>query len=168
MNITRCLLLCLGASAACAADRVTLTVTNPLDIARPAETITIPWADVAKAMPGVYLQHIAVKDSAGHVLPYQVTNVAPEAKDPQNKGVAYGELLFQHDFAAGEKSATFTIEKIEAVAPVFPSKVFARYVPERLDDFAWENDKIAHRISGPALAPAAPAGSDKEVLVSSG
>src|SRR3954463_8306110 len=168
MNITRCLLLCLGASAACAADRVTLTVTNPLDIARPAETITIPWADVAKAMPGVYLQHLAVKDSAGHVLPYQVTNVAPEAKDPQNKGVAYGELLFQHDFAAGEKSATFTIEKIEAVAPVFPSKVFARYVPERLDDFAWENDKLAHRNYGPALGAARGPGEEgKEVLVTS-
>src|SRR4051812_25081051 len=167
MNITRCLLLCLGASAACAADRVTLTVTNPLDIARPAETITIPWADVAKAMPGAYLQKIAVKDAAGHVLPYQVTNVAPEAKDPQNKGAAYGELLFQHDFAAGEKSATFTVEKTTEVSPVFPTQVFARYVPERLDDFAWENDKVAHRTYGPALAEPA-SGAGKEVLLTSG
>jgi hypothetical protein len=47
-------------------------------------------------------------------------------------------------------------------------KAFARFVPERLDDFAWENDRIAHRTYGPALA--APAGTDskKEVLVSSG
>lgn len=28
---------------------------------------------------------------------------------------------------------------------------FARFVPERLDDFAWENDKIAFRTYGPAL-----------------
>jgi hypothetical protein len=34
---------------------------------------------------------------------------------------------------------------------VFPARVFARYVPERYDDFAWENDRIAHRIYGPAL-----------------
>ncbi|MDB6113079.1 MAG: hypothetical protein JWQ62_24 [Lacunisphaera sp.] len=156
------------AAALSAADRLTLTVSHPLDIARPAETIAVPWADIAKAMPGVYLQHIAVKDSAGNSLPYQVTNVAPEAKDPQNKGAAYGELIFQHDFAAGEKSATFTVEKIEAVAPVFPSKVFARYVPERLDDFAWENDKLAHRTYGPALAAPAAPGSGKEVLVTSG
>jgi pectinesterase len=114
------------------------------------------------------LQHIAVKDAAGHVLPYQVTNVAPEAKDPKGVGVAYGELIFQHDFAAGEKRAAFTVEKIEALAPPFPSKVSARYVPERLDDFAWETDKIAHRTYGPALAAPAPAGSDKEVLVTSG
>jgi len=30
-------------------------------------------------------------------------------------------------------------------------KTFARYVPERHDDFAWESDRIAHRIFGQAL-----------------
>jgi hypothetical protein len=46
--------------------------------------------------------------------------------------------------------------------------VFARYVPERLDDFAWENDRIGHRTYGPALAAPAAPGSGKEVLVTSG
>ena len=32
-----------------------------------------------------------------------------------------------------------------------PAPCFARYVPERLDDFAWENDRIAFRMYGPAL-----------------
>jgi len=150
-----------------AADQLTVTVTHDLAIARPAETITVPWADVAKALPGALLQKIAVKDAAGHVLPYQVTNVLPQAKDPEGKGVAYGELIFQHDFAAGEQSAKFTVEKTDDVAPVFPTKAFARYIPERLDDFAWENDKIGHRTYGPALAEPAPAGG-KEVLVTSG
>ncbi len=45
-------------------------------------------------------------------------------------------------FAAGEKSATFTVEQIDSVAPVFPTRAFARFVLERLDDFAWENDKV--------------------------
>lgn len=30
-------------------------------------------------------------------------------------------------------------------------KVFARHVPERFDDFAWENNKIAYRLYGKAL-----------------
>lgn len=30
-------------------------------------------------------------------------------------------------------------------------RTFARFVPERLDDFAWENDRIAFRMYGPAL-----------------
>ncbi|HEX7631307.1 MAG TPA: DUF4861 family protein [Lacunisphaera sp.] len=156
------------AAAAVAAEKLTITVTNDYAGARPAEVISVPWKEVNKALPHALLQHIAVKDAQGNVLPYQVTNVAPEAKDPNKEGVAYGDLLFQHDFAAGEKSATFTVEKIEAIAPVFPSKVFARYVPERLDDFAWENDKIAHRTYGPALGAARGPGEEgKEVLVTS-
>jgi hypothetical protein len=153
---------------AAAAERLAVAVRNELAIARPSETITVPWAEVNRALPGALLQHIVVKDAAGHALPYQVTNVAPEAKDPQGRGVAYGELIFQHDFAAGEKLAKFTVEKSDALSPPFVSKVFARYVPERLDDFAWENDKIGHRTYGQALAAPAPAGSGKEVLVTSG
>lgn len=164
------LLPCLLASAlaAAAADRLAITVTNDYAGARPAETIAVPWSEIARALPGAYLQHIAVIDAAGHSLPYQVTNIAPEAKDPHNLGAAYGELLFQHDFAAGEKSAAFTVEKIAGVAPVFPTRVFARHVPERLDDFAWENDKIAHRTYGPALAAPDQPRRGKEVLVTSG
>lgn len=150
------------------ADVCTIEVSHDLSQARPAETITIPWCSLAKALPGALLQKIAVKDAKGRVLPYQVTNVAPLAKDPKDQGIAYGDLIFQYDFAAGEKRAVFSVARIDEVAPVFPAKVFARYVPERLDDFAWENDKVAHRCYGPALAAPAPTGSGKEVLVTSG
>lgn len=40
----------------------------------------------------------------------------------------------------------------EAVQP----KVFGRYVPERKDDFAWENEYAAFRMYGPALRPENP------------
>ncbi|QOY94130.1 DUF4861 domain-containing protein [Massilia sp. UMI-21] len=151
-----------------AAEKLAVTVRHDLSIARPSETISIPWSDVNAALPGALVQKIAVKDAKGRVLPYQVTNVAPLSKDPHNAGIAYGELLFQHSFAPGEQRAAFTVEKIDTVAPVFAPKAFARYVPERLDDFAWENDKIAHRTYGPALAAPSPAGMNKEVLVTSG
>ncbi|HYC73065.1 MAG TPA: DUF4861 family protein [Opitutaceae bacterium] len=167
-SILAALALLLAAPAAAAGAAMKVTVSHDLDIARPAETITVPWSEVAKHLPGALLQKIAVKDPAGRVLPYQVTNIAPQAKDPEGRGLAYGDLIFQHDFAAGEKTATFTVEKIEDVAPVFPTKAFARHVPERLDDFAWENDRIGHRTYGAALAAPAPAGVTKEVLVTSG
>jgi len=161
---------CLGLAAlhAAAAERMLVTVTHDLKAARPAETITVPWAEVNRRLPGALLQKIAVRDANGNLLPYQVTNVAPQAKDPKGEGIAYGELIFQHDFMAGEQSARFTVEKTETVAPPFPAKAFARYVPERLDDFAWENDRIAHRTYGQALAAPAPPGSGKEVLETSG
>jgi hypothetical protein len=165
-------LFCAAGLALCAhagaAERLVVTASHDLDAARPSETIAVPWKDVNAALPGAQIQHLVVKDAAGHVLPFQVTNVAPEAKDPKGIGVAYGELLFQHDFAPGEKSATFIVEKRDAITPPFAPKAFARYVPERLDDFAWENDVIGHRTYGPALAAPAPAGSGKEVLESSG
>ena len=31
-----------------------------------------------------------------------------------------------------------------------------RFVPERRDDFAWENDRIAFRVYGPACSPVSP------------
>ena len=151
-----------------AADKLVITATNDLSIARPSETITVPWTEVNKALPHARVGHLLVKDAAGQSLAYQVTNLAAEAKDPKYEGVAYGVLLFQHDFTAGEKSATFTVEKIAALAPVFPTKAFARFVPERLDDFAWENDRIAHRTYGPALGAPDVEKRGKEVLVTSG
>jgi len=158
----------LPACLAGAAERLTVTATHSLDIARPSETIVIPWTQVNEALPHALVQKLVIKDSAGKVLPYQVTNVAPQAKDPKNIGAAYGELLFQHDFKAGEKSATFTVEKSETLTAPFPPNAFARYVPERLDDFAWENDKLAHRTYGPALEAPDTAKTGKEVLRTSG
>jgi hypothetical protein len=155
-------------ASAGAAEKLTIKVSHDLDAARPSETVAIPWLEVNKALPGALLQRLAVKDAAGHLLAYQVTNVEPQAKDPEDRGVGYGELIFQYDFAKEEQSAVFTVEKSATVSGPFPVKAFARYVPERLDDFAWENDKVAHRTYGQALAAPAPPGSDKEVLVTSG
>ena len=47
---------------------------------------------------------------------------------------------------------TLTACHKEAVQP----KVYGRYVPERKDDFAWENEYAAFRMYGPALAPENP------------
>jgi hypothetical protein len=171
MKIPR-LTLIVSAMLACsrlwATPMLQVVATNPGAIARPSETIAVAWTEVAQAIPGALLQHLTVKGPDGAVLAYQVTNINPEAKDPTGVGIAYGDILFQHDFSAGEGSASFTIERSEAVAPVFPAKVFARFAPERLDDFAWENDKIAHRTYGPALAAPDVDHTGKEVETESG
>ncbi|MEA3189164.1 MAG: hypothetical protein QOD99_2994 [Chthoniobacter sp.] len=129
-----------------AAENMSVTVAHELDAARPAETITVPWSEIAKRLPNVLPSHIVVKDAKGAVIPDQLLNSKPEEHQDN-----YESIIFQHDFAAGERTATFTLEKSEAPVPPFPTKVFARYVPERFDDFAWENDRVAHRIYGPGL-----------------
>lgn len=116
--------------AAPAATRV--TVTNPLDIARASETIEIPWADNAAV----------VVNEGDKFVPCQVFE---------------GKLLFQADFAAkGQK--TFSVRKVEGDYPIGPMRAYGRYVPERMDDYAWENDRIAFRVYGPMLEQPAPKG----------
>jgi rhamnogalacturonyl hydrolase YesR len=61
-------------------------------------------------------------------------------------------LLFQSNFAPGEKRRFLLVPA--AAMPPLPTpnvKAHARFVPERLDDFAWESDRIAHRTYGPAI-----------------
>jgi len=143
--------------------RLSVTVTNDTGIARPAETITIPFAQVLQLLdpahanaqywtnraniPKVRFDNLLVKDSTGKEIPSQVTNL--DTKGGRN--YQYNDVIFQHDFAEGEKSATFTIETVDTQVAPYPSKVYGRFVPDRLDDFAWENDLIAHRIYGPGL-----------------
>ena len=67
-----------------------------------------------------------------------------------------GKLLFQVDLAP-EETRTFDVILDSSVLPAVPPpivKTMARYVPERFDDFAWESDRIAHRIYGQALIKA--------------
>jgi rhamnogalacturonyl hydrolase YesR len=68
-----------------------------------------------------------------------------------------GEIktLFQVDLAPGE-TRKFNFLMTSALPAVPPPivKTMARFVPERYDDFAWESDRIAHRIYGQALIKA--------------
>ena len=50
-------------------------------------------------------------------------------------------LLINHSFAQGDKTP----------APADDGPCYARFVPERLDDFAWENDRVAFRMYGPKM-----------------
>ena len=66
--------------------------------------------------------------------------------------VSDNELLFQADFAPGEQRDFWIMDlPREYKPPTGDTTTFARFVPERMDDFAWENDKVAFRMYGKAL-----------------
>jgi rhamnogalacturonyl hydrolase YesR len=82
------------------------------------------------------------------------------------------KILFQVDLGPEETRVFYFIWNNTMERPGFEKtflpatpppivKTFARYVPERFDDFAWESDRIAHRIYGQALIA-------KEGTISSG
>lgn len=161
MRMTLCLIAVLAAQTCIAASRLTVTVHNETGLERPAETIIIPFVEVKRRLPDLQYDRLVVRDQSGSIIPSQVTAMRHVHQGPSS----YDDLLFQHDFGPGEKRAMFIVESSELPAPPFPSKVFARLVSERYDDFAWENDRLAHRAYGPALElPSA----GKDRLISSG
>jgi hypothetical protein len=159
-SIRAAALLLFFATHSRAADAIRVTVLNSLEIARPSETIAVGWDEIVKLMPEAQPDHIVVLVEGAGIIPSQFTNFNPDAKPAH-----YDEVLFQHWFKAGEKSAVFYIVKSTDPEAPFPPKVFARYVPERLDDFAWETGRVAHRIYGPGLDTAA---AGKSRMISSG
>jgi hypothetical protein len=133
-----------------AAAEVTVTVKNDLDLARPSETVELNWSDVEKGLPNnIKADRVVVTDSSGKPVVAQPIFFHGQKKPAD-------QFVFQSDFGPNE-SKTFTI-KPGAPEPYEP-KVYGRWVPERFDDFAWENDKVAFRIYGPQLEIVEPASS---------
>jgi hypothetical protein len=58
------------------------------------------------------------------------------------------ELLLAIELKGG-KSRTLSITRSNTKPGNPEERTFARFVPERTDDFAWENDKVAFRTFGP-------------------
>jgi hypothetical protein len=134
---------------------VTVTVTNPLPAARTSETIAISRAELVKLAPAFDLQKAEVVDAAGHPVLSQLVDLDADG--------APDELVFQTDLAAHQQKAFQVRAGKRSLAARADFKVYGRFVRERHDDFAWENDLVAHRVYGPGLETWA-----KEPLVSSG
>ena len=132
----------LVAGAANAAG-VSITVGNPLEAARPAAVIAVPFADLAKLAPELRMYHVIVRDPKGRALPSQITNYQHD-----HRGIDYDDLVFSYDFPAGEKRAVFTVESVATATPPEAPCTYARVATERFGDMAWENDRIAHRMYG--------------------
>ncbi len=131
-----------GLQAAPAAS-ATVTVKNPFDLARPSETISLPAADVQRALSVDNVRKVHVRDAAGRELVAQAIDVDDDGK--------FEEFIFQADIAPKQTASfTLTAGDMQALKPG-DYKAYGRFVRERRDDFAWENDRIAHRMYGAAL-----------------
>src|SRR5919106_1622468 len=124
--------------------QLTVTAVNKLKIARPGETIELTTADLAP-LAEKDLARIHVRDSSGkEVLSQSVDTDYDDYHKPDT-------LIFQADFAPGE-TKTFTVTAgAKRVYKKEDFRAYGRFARERFDDFAWENDLIAHRTYGKAL-----------------
>ena len=125
---------------ASASDSLTVTAVNKLPIARHVQTIELKAAQFAP-LGETNLNKIHVKDAAGKEMPVQAVDTDfDEYHTPDI-------IVFQSDFAPSEtRTFTVTAGKVQVYKPE-DYKAYGRFVRERFDDFAWENDVTAHQFS---------------------
>jgi hypothetical protein len=119
----------------CASKLAGITIENTLDFDRNGEMVEI---NTEKLPLNFKNQAFLLKNEKGEEIAYQ---------ELTNNGSRL--LIFQATVPAKGK-VTYQLKKGKPAS--FAPKTHARYVPERKDDFAWENDLAAYRMYGPALA----------------
>jgi hypothetical protein len=137
-----------GATAASSngtqAPAAVVIVTNPLGAPRPGETVELSVADLQRVLTFDDVRKVHVVDEVTGA------DLLTQAVDLDDDGV-FEQLIFQADLAASA-TRTFALKVGERrMATPKDFRVYGRFVRERRDDFAWENDLVAHRMYGAAL-----------------
>jgi hypothetical protein len=119
-------------------------VTNPAPFDR-VETVEIPVAQFAPRFVAKDLTSLVVREARSRIgYPTQAVDTDGDY-DPDT-------LIFRIEMPAG---SLLGLSISKGPAPVKPKreeyKVYGRFVRERFDDFAWENDRVAFRMYGAAL-----------------
>ncbi|MGQ1784118.1 DUF4861 family protein [Saccharicrinis sp. GN24d3] len=128
------LLLLLG-SCDCSQNQIKVSVTNPLNMDRGIETVELALAEL-KVDHGI----IVLDEKSG-------MEIRSQLLDKNQDGVSE-TVIFQTALKASE-TKNFVIKEGKTELEPTEVKTFARFVPERTDDFTWENDKVAFRVYGP-------------------
>ncbi len=122
------------------ADKHVIEISNPTPLTRKGELVAISWDQIVSKYPKIDTADFRIVEViSGKELPWQLEFKGE--KKIQN-------LLIQLDI---NSNSSLRLEIQKGKSSLVKSKTFGRYVPERKDDFAWENDKIAFRMYGKAL-----------------
>lgn len=124
--------------------QVKITAENELSVGRLNQTLEIN-SSMLNALGKFYPGNIHVKNDAGKELVVQAIRDHTGWK-----------ILFQADFGPHQTQTFYAYSAGGHFYPTEAYKTYGRFVRERLDDFAWENDRIAMRAYGPALRTAQP------------
>jgi hypothetical protein len=116
-------------------------IKNTSAIERNTEIVEVQYSELALKLNN---KQFRIIESAQKIeIPYQLEFKGMDT--PVN-------LLLQINGLQPGQEKIFEVLEGEPKKPI--AKTFARYVPERKDDFAWENDRIAFRMYGKALESA--------------
>ena len=120
-----------------------LTVTNDLNFPR-TEVVSIPSPNLQRLLLQYSAKNIRIRKEGS------TTYTTLQWIDNNQDGIS-DELIFLADVAANGitnylvLSDTVPLPKI----PETETQTYSRFVPERTDDYTWENDRVAFRVYGP-------------------
>ncbi len=146
-NTISCVLgVCLVSVIGCTDSKVevpslSVTVQNTLDFNR-EEVVTIAVEDLSKLLDKTEPATLRVKPSDGDsYIPVQWIDEDGDGKQD--------EFLFMATVPATQTVNYTIVADSTIAAPKSEITTYSRFVPERTDDYTWENDKIAFRTYGP-------------------
>ena len=138
------LLLLLPAGRMAAGGSLVVKAANPLPLQRLSETLELTANDLA-ALGETNLQKIHIRDASGaEVLCQAIDTDFDPCRRPDR-------VIFQADFPPSETKRFKVVAGAKQVYRLTQYRAHGRFVRERFDDFAWENDRIAHRMYGKGL-----------------
>ncbi|MFS4493439.1 DUF4861 family protein [Maribacter sp. 2308TA10-17] len=121
-----------------------ITVKNPLKISRSFETVTIDIKSLSFQVKNEdgFPKHFRIEDVTSSL---ELISQAVDTNDDNQADL----LLFQPKLKPGEEkkyriTAKYTKAKVDTVP-----NCYSRFIPERTDDYAWENNRVAFRTYGP-------------------
>ncbi|WP_140487941.1 DUF4861 family protein [Flavobacterium sp. GSA192] len=119
---------------------INIEVKNNLDFNR-KEIVGIPSGKLAGLLKNTSEKNVRIKIQGAK------DYLRTQWIDYNNDGVG-DELLFEVDVKANSV-ANYSIVSDTAKVPESKVRTYSRFVPERIDDYAWENNKVAFRAYGP-------------------
>ncbi len=139
MRLTKLLFyftLCTIFSCSKKEKKLLVEITNELDVDRQFETV-----EISKSLLNVeHLNHFGIKNVANNTI------LTSQLIDSDGDGTL-DVLIFQPKIKAKSKGIYHVVEVPKDTTN---TKIcYSRFVPERTDDYAWENNKVAFRTFGP-------------------
>jgi pectinesterase len=122
-------------------SEIHFSVTNPIDIVRTSETVSIDLEGLVQLYPHVRGQAIAIDDRENELPSQMIDNDGDGEND---------EIIFQSTLRP-KQTRDYILKIMRRRSSVPMSSAFGKYMLPR-EDFAWENDRIAFRIYGSVVA----------------
>ncbi|GAA4295996.1 DUF4861 family protein [Aestuariibaculum suncheonense] len=161
MNISKTLIPCLltGITVLTACSKkekpLSIKVENTLNIDRTFETIELSNTFLKLER----LDNIGIRNSqTGDFVVTQMVDTNADGLSDQ--------ILFQPQLSANSEIIYDIVSITDTITPKAETVCYSRFVPERTDDYAWENDKVAFRVYGPTAQKLAEEGDPAGTLSS--